>query len=123
MRQRGGEQLVQSVGERLPVLVVSGPDRETLLKRDASIASARANAAHSCPRPLPPDAAVRLVQARALPQRATRRCATVEQRYGYKVRKAFPPSSVASVNARTACLPVRPMVLILGPVARSRRNR
>ena len=75
----------------------------------------------TCPRPLPPDAAVRLVWGKGIaaagnPQVRT----TVEQRYGYRVRKAFSAEfSCERERANAACLPVRPMVLrFSAPVAR-----
>ena len=117
---------VEGIGERLPRGGVGGRHREALLKaRRIDAKRAAADAARRCPRPLPPDAAVRLVWGKGIaaagnPQVRT----TVEQRYGYRVRKAFSAEfSCERERANAACLPVRPMVLrFSAPVAREARG-
>jgi len=105
---------VEGIGERLPVVVVSGPAREALLRaRRIDAKRAARTLLVTCPRPLPPDTAVRLVWGKGIaatgnPQVRT----TVEQRYAYRVRKAFSAEfSCERERANAACLPVRPMVL------------
>ena len=113
---------VQGIGDRLPIVVITGPVRDALLKsRRIDSKRAARMLLVSCPRPLPPEAAVRLVWGKGIaaagsPQVVT----TVEQRYSYRVRKPFGAEfSCERERANAACLPVRPMVVrFSAPIAR-----
>ena len=113
---------VEGIGERLPIVVVTGPARDALLKaRRIDSKRAARTLLVSCPRPLPTDAGVRLIWGKGIaaagsPQVRT----TVEQRYRYQVRKPFSAEfSCERERSNAACLPVRPMVLrFSAPVAR-----
>jgi uncharacterized protein YfaS (alpha-2-macroglobulin family) len=113
---------VEGIGERLPIVITTGPVRDALLKaRRIDSKRAARMLLVSCPRPLPPDAAVRVVWGKGIaaagsPQVVT----TIEQRYSYRVRKPFSAEfSCERERANAACLPVRPMVVrFSAPVAR-----
>jgi hypothetical protein len=65
---------VEGIGERMPIVVVTGPARDALLKaRRIDAKRAARTLLVSCPRPLPSDAGVRLVWGKGLRPRATRR--------------------------------------------------
>ena len=113
---------VEGIGERLPIVITTGPVRDALLKarRIDSKRAARMLLA-SCARPLPPDAAVRLVWGKGIAAAGNPQIVTTgEQRYNYRVRKPFSAEfSCERERANAACLPVRPMVLrFSAPVAR-----
>ena len=103
---------VQGIGERLPVRIVTGKERDDLLKaRRVDKAAAKAPALWqvlSCQRPLPADAAVRLVWGKGIAALANPRVVTsVEQVFKYQVRKAFTAEfSCERERAGAACWPV-----------------
>ena len=113
---------VQGIGERLPVRIVSGPARADLLKARRLEKQAAQMLVFACPRPLPADAAVRLVWGKGIAALANPRITTsVEQVYKYKVRKAFIAEfSCERERAGAACWPVLPMSLnFSAPVPRA----
>ncbi|KNZ33312.1 MAG: hypothetical protein AD742_06870 [Methylibium sp. NZG] len=103
---------VQGIGERLPVRIVTGKERDELLKaRRVDKAAAKAPAQWqvlACQRPLPPDVAVRLVWGKGIAALANPRVATsVEQVFKYQVRKAFTAEfSCERERAGAPCWPV-----------------
>ena len=113
---------VDGIGERLPIVVVTGPPRDALLKaRRIDGKRAARMLLVSCTRPLPPDTAVRLVWGKGIAAEANPQVrTTIEQRYSYRVRKPFSAEfSCERERANAACIPVRPIVLrFSAPVAR-----
>ncbi|HIV70708.1 MAG TPA: alpha-2-macroglobulin, partial [Candidatus Aquabacterium excrementipullorum] len=113
---------VEGVGERIPLQVVTGSEREAVLKsRRLKPDDARLLLVH-CQRPLPNKAAVRLVWgagigAQALPQAVTRQA----QRFEFNVRPAFEVEfSCEREKAQAPCLPLRPLtVRFSSPVPRT----
>ncbi len=105
---------VEGIGERLPQRIVGGATREALLKaRQIEPARAARMLVAHCARPLPNDTAVRLVFGPGIAAAAD---ATVvgraEQRYGFRVRKAFVADFACErERANAPCLPIRPMTL------------
>lgn len=102
---------VQGLGERIPVRVVGGAERDAVFRQQRR-AYGEATEGHrvllACQRPFPADAGVRLVW-RGL------------QRFEWKVRpRLLAEFSCERENARAPCLPLRPMVLrFSAPVQRS----
>ena len=117
---------VQGIGERLPVRIVTGRDRDELLKarrvdRQAAKAPAQWQVL-ACQRPLPAEAAVRLVWGKGVAALANPRIVTsVEQVFKYKVRKAFTAEfSCERERAGAPCWPVLPASLnFSAPVPRA----
>lgn len=106
--------LVEGIGERMPVRLIQGAEREAVLKaRNLSGQRAAQAVVLSCQRPLPAGAEVKLVwgagvAAKGLPTGVT----TTAQSYGYTVRPAFTAEfSCERERANRPCLPVRPMSL------------
>ena len=103
---------VQGIGERLPVRIVTGRERDDLLKaRRVDKQAAKAPAQWqvlSCQRPLPAEAGVRLVWGKGIAALANPRIVTsVDQVYKYKVRKAFTAEfSCERERAGAPCWPV-----------------
>jgi hypothetical protein len=105
---------VEGLGERVPVRVIEGAEREQTVKalrRDTGPGGALVLLA--CQRPLPADVGVRLVwgagiAAAGQPQLVSRRA----QRYGWKVRPRFLAEFTCErENATAPCLPLRPVTL------------
>ena len=103
------------LGERIPVRLIEGQQREALLKSqrlDKDAAKAPLNIATlACNRRLTPASQVQLVYGRGVstPGGVAN---TVEKRYAFKVREAFAASFACErENAQSACLPIRPMSL------------
>jgi hypothetical protein len=105
---------VEGLGERMPVRVVEGAEREQILKalrRD--IGPGGFLLLLRCQRPLPADVGVRVVWGAGIasagqPQLVTRRA----QRYGWKVRPRFLAEfSCERESASAPCLPLRPVTL------------
>jgi hypothetical protein len=105
---------VEGLGERLPVRLIEGPEREQTIKalrRDTGPGGTLLLL--SCQRPLPADVGVRLVwgagiAAAGQPQLVSRRA----QRYGWKVRPRFLAEFTCErENASAPCLPLRPVTL------------
>ena len=121
---------VQGIGERLPVRIVTGKERDDLLKArrvDKQAAQAPAQwQVLACQRPLPADAAVRLVWGKGIAAIANPRVITsVEQVFKYQVRKAFTAEfSCERERAGAPCWPVLAMSLnFSAPVSRALAER
>jgi uncharacterized protein YfaS (alpha-2-macroglobulin family) len=113
---------VEGIGERLPLQVVGGDVREQILKaRRIDKARAARMLVARCERPLPNDAAARLVWGRGIAAAANPRVVTsIEQRFRYHVRAAFAAEFTCERERASApCLPIRPMsVRFSAPVSR-----
>ena len=113
---------VEGIGERLPVHVVGGDVREQILKaRHIDKAHAVNVLLARCDRPLPNDAAARLVWGKGIAAAANPSVVTsIEQRFRYHVRAAFTAEfSCERERASAPCLPIRPMsVTFTAPVSR-----
>ncbi|HZV93371.1 MAG TPA: MG2 domain-containing protein, partial [Caldimonas sp.] len=113
----------EGIGERLPVQVVGGDVREQVLKaRRIDKARAANMLLVHCTRPLPDDAAARLVWGKGIAAAANPAVVTtIEQRFRYHVRPAFTADFTCErENASAPCLPIRPMsVRFSAPVARA----
>ncbi|MGV8805466.1 MAG: alpha-2-macroglobulin family protein [Polaromonas sp.] len=103
------------LGERIPVRLIEGQEREALLKSqrlDKDAAKAPLSIATlACNRRLTPASQVQLVYGRGVstPGGVAN---TVEKRYAFKVREPFSASFACErENAQSACLPIRPMRL------------
>ncbi len=103
---------VQGIGERQPVRLVSGKARDDALKARRVEKQAAKEPAQwlvlACPRPLPAEAALRLVWGKGIAALANPRITTsAEQVYKYKVRKAFTAEfSCERERAGAPCWPV-----------------
>ncbi len=114
---------VEGLGERVPVRLIEGRQREELLKA-LSLDKAAARdplryATLACNRRLPPSARVQLVYGLgvATPSGVAN---GVERRFDFEVREPFAATfSCERENAQAACLPIRPMTLSFNaPVTR-----
>lgn len=114
---------VEGLGERVPVRLLQGRERDDLLKalrldKEAAKEPLRF-ATLACNRTLPPDARVQVVFGKgvATPSGVPN---SVERRFGFQVRQPFAAEfSCERENAQAACLPIRPMTLSFNaPVAR-----
>ncbi|MFY9479427.1 MAG: MG2 domain-containing protein [Aquabacterium sp.] len=113
---------IEGVGERVPLVAVTGAPREAVLKsRRLKPDDARQLLVH-CQRPLPNQAAVRLVwgagiAAQSLPQAVTRQA----QQFNFTVRPPFEVEfSCEREKAQAPCLPLRPLtVRFSSPVPRA----
>lgn len=113
---------VEGIGERIPVRVIGGAERDALLKARRLEKRAETVVVLACQRPLPPDTAMRLVWGRGIAAAANAQILTsAEQRFDYRVRKRFTAEfSCERERADAPCLPVRPMsVRFSAPVARA----
>ena len=112
---------VEGIGERLPLKLVSGAEREALLKNQRLEKLADRTLIVNCGRPLPADARLRLVWGKGIAARGEARVATrVEQRFDFQVRKAFTAEfSCERERANAPCLPIRPLLVRFSePVSR-----
>jgi len=106
---------VEGLGERVPVKLVEGTERTTLLK-SLNLDKAAAQdplriATLACNRRLTPASKMQLVYGKgvATPGGIAN---SVEKRYNFQVREPFSASfSCERENAQSACLPIRPMRL------------
>ena len=114
---------LEGLGERVPVRLIEGPEREALLKSQNLDKTAAKDplrfATLACNRRLTPATKVQLVYGKGVstPGGVAN---SVEKRYDFKVREPFTASfSCERENAQSACLPIRPMRLNFNaPVAR-----
>ncbi len=113
----------EGIGERLPLVIVGGAEREAVLKsRRIQKEAADAALLARCQRPLPPDARVRLVWGRGIAAQANPKVLTsVEQRFDFYVRPPFTAEfSCERERAGAPCLPIRPLaVRFSAPLART----
>lgn len=106
---------VEGLGERVPLRLLAGKERDTLLK---SLRMDKAAAGEplrfltfACNRKLPPDGRVHVVYGKgvATPSGVAN---SVEKRFEFRVREPFSAGfSCERENAQSACLPMRPMTL------------
>jgi uncharacterized protein YfaS (alpha-2-macroglobulin family) len=114
---------VEGLGERVPVRLVTGREREDTLKAlrldKAAAQEPLRYQTVACNRRLPPAAQVQLVYGRgvATPSGVPN---SVERRFPFQVREPFEASFTCErENAQSACLPIRPMsVTFNAPVPR-----
>lgn len=114
---------VEGIGERVPVRLLQGREREDLLKalrlHEEAAREPLRFATLACNRTLPPDARVQVVFGKgvATPSGVPN---SVERRFAFQVRQPFAATfSCERENAQAACLPIRPMTLSFNaPVAR-----
>lgn len=114
---------VDGLGERVPVRMLAGKERDELLRSlrldKAAAGEPLRYLSFACNRKLPPDGRVQIVYGRgvATPSGVAN---TVEKRFDFRVREPFAASfSCERENAQAACLPIRPMTLSFNaPVAR-----
>jgi hypothetical protein len=112
---------VDGLGERVPVRLIAGADRQALLKAQGLEAAATKQPLRhvtlACNRTLSASAKVQLVWGKgvstpARPGQAQGLSNTVERRFDYRVREPFTATfSCERENAQSACLPIRPMRL------------
>jgi uncharacterized protein YfaS (alpha-2-macroglobulin family) len=104
---------VEGLVERIPVKIVEGAARETLLRQRQPGGDSRQAVLLACQRAFAPDTRVRLVwgagvAAAGRPALVSRRA----QRYEWKVRPRFMAEFTCErENAQAACLPLRPLFL------------
>ncbi len=105
---------VDGLAERLPLQLVTGADRDTVLKaRNLDKRPPGQVLVFSCGRPLPPQAKLRIVwgpgiRARNAPQVQTRDA----QPFSYQVRERFSAEfSCERERANAPCMPIRPLLL------------
>ncbi|MEO8281580.1 MAG: MG2 domain-containing protein, partial [Ideonella sp.] len=113
---------VEGIGERQPVQLVGGAERDAVLqaRKLSGVKAARALLLR-CPRPLPGSAAVRLVWGRGIAAKADPKLLTsIEQAFPFQVRAAFTAEfSCERERAAADCLPIRPItVRFSAPVKR-----
>ena len=106
---------VEGLGERVPVRLIDGAERDTLLKSQNLDKAAAKDplriATLACNRRLTPDTKLQLVYGKGVATPSGIANST-EKRYDFTVREAFTASfSCERENARAACLPIRPMQL------------
>ena len=105
----------EGVGERIPVQLISGKDRDAVLKQqhwDKDAAKRPQNyAVLACNRRLSSGSKMTLVYGKGVAM-ANGLASKDEQRYEYQVREPFSADfSCERENANAACLPIRPMRL------------
>lgn len=105
---------VDGIGERIPAQVVTGPDRDTVLRSQrVGAEAAERSVLLACQRPLPADTAVRLVWGAGIgaarnPAVVTRTAQTID----FRVRARFTAEfGCERERAQAPCLPIRPMTL------------
>ncbi|MEO6018427.1 MAG: MG2 domain-containing protein, partial [Polaromonas sp.] len=106
---------VEGLGERVPVKLVAGAERDDLLKSQGLEKAAAKDPLNfvtlACNRRLTPAAKVQLVYGKGVstPSGVPN---SVEKRYNFQVREPFSASfNCERENAQAACLPMRPMSL------------
>lgn len=113
---------IEGIGERVPVRIVGGAERDAVLKTRRLQMEADRALLLACQRPLPNEARVRLVWGRGIAAQANPKVVTsVEQHFDYRVRSAFLAEfSCERERASAPCLPIRPMSLSFSaPIARA----
>ena len=115
---------VEGLGERLPVRLLRGAERERVLQalRRGRGADAAPTLLLACQRPLPPGARVRLVWGAGIAAAADASLRVrVPQRFQWTVRpRLLAEFSCERENARAGCLPLRPLTLSFNaPVPRA----
>jgi uncharacterized protein YfaS (alpha-2-macroglobulin family) len=112
---------VEGIGERVPLRIVGGPERDAVLKARRLQKEAERVLLLACQRALPQEARLRLVWGKGIAAQANPKALTsVEQRFRFGVRKAFTAEfSCERERAEAPCLPIRPLVVrFSAPLAR-----
>lgn len=122
--EKNGYCEVSGISERLGMKVVTGPNRDAIIKA-VSLAPQQARVAVvRCERPLPNESTVQVVWAKgiATPSGVP---ASADRRVQYRVRKPFAASFTCErVNSRSDCLPIKPLRLeFSSPVPRKFAER
>ncbi len=106
---------VEGLGERVPVKLIEGPERDALLKSQHLSQAAAAEPLKfvtlACNRRLSPASKIQLVYGKGVstPGGVAN---SVEKRFNFQVREPFLASFTCErENAQSACLPIRPMSL------------
>jgi uncharacterized protein YfaS (alpha-2-macroglobulin family) len=106
---------VEGLGERVPIRLIEGKDRDALLKANGwdklATQEPQRYVALACNRRFTPDSKISIVFGKgvATPSGVAN---TVERRLEFQVREAFTVGfSCERENAQAACLPIRPMTL------------
>ena len=107
--------VAEGLGERVPVKLIEGTEREALLKSQnldkAAALEPLKFATLACQRRLTPATKMQLVYGKGV-STPSGVANTVEKRFDFEVRPAFSVSfSCERENAQAACLPIRPMRL------------
>ena len=104
---------VEGIGERIGVRVVTGAPRDAVVKARRLEKVADRTLLVACQRPLPNDVGLRLVWGRGIAAQANPKVlTTTEQRFNFRVRKAFTAEfSCERERANAPCLPIRPLTL------------
>jgi len=122
--ERFGHCQVSSLGERIPLKVITGAVRDEILKAVSLRAQQARVVTVRCARPLPPGAKLDLVWGKgiATPSGVSN---SADRRLSYEVRPPFNASFTCErENARADCLPIRPLRLeFSSPVPRSVAER
>jgi uncharacterized protein YfaS (alpha-2-macroglobulin family) len=118
--ERFGHCQVSSLGERIPLKVITGGVRDEILKAVNLRAQQARVATVRCARPLPPGAKLELVWGKGIAT-PTGVANSADKRLSYEVRAPFTASFTCErENARADCLPIRPVRLeFSSPVPRS----
>ncbi|MES2414725.1 MAG: MG2 domain-containing protein [Pseudomonadota bacterium] len=106
---------VEGLGERVPVKLVAGSERDGLLKSQGLEKAAAKDPLNfvtlTCNRRLTPAAKVQLVYGKGV-STPSGVANSVEKRFNFQVREPFAASfNCERENAQSACLPIRPMSL------------
>ncbi|WP_341912529.1 MG2 domain-containing protein [Polaromonas sp. YR568] len=106
---------VEGLGERVPVKLIEGKDREALLKSQnldkAAEKAPLSVVTLACNRRLTPASKLQLVYGKGV-STPSGVANSVERRYNFQVREPFSASfNCERENAQSACLPIRPMRL------------
>ncbi|MGA1326217.1 MAG: alpha-2-macroglobulin family protein [Rubrivivax sp.] len=102
---------IEGLGDRIPVQLRTGPEREQLLRRNGLWGQADRVLVLACGRPLPAAVAMQLVFGPGIgAQRAPAVRSTTAQTFDYRVRPAFTADvSCERERAQAPCLPIRPL--------------
>ncbi len=106
---------IEGLGERVPVKLIEGKDREALLKSQnldkAAEKAPLSVVTLACNRRLTPASKLQLVYGKGV-STPSGVANSVERRYNFQVREPFSASfNCERENAQSACLPIRPMRL------------
>lgn len=104
---------VEGIGERIPVRLITGAQRDEVIKARRLQKQADRWLMLACQRPLPADTPVRLVWGAGIASQANPQIVTrEEQRFAFRVRTPFTAEfSCERERADASCLPIRPMTL------------
>ncbi|MET0333054.1 MAG: MG2 domain-containing protein [Rhizobacter sp.] len=113
---------IEGIGERVPVRIVTGTQRDEVIRARRLQKEADRWLLLACQRPLPVDTPVRVVWGAGIATQANPQVLTrTEQRYSFRVRKPFTAEfSCERERAEAPCLPIRALSLrFSSPVPRA----